>query len=212
MLTLNVYSKEGKIVGERTLPSEIFGIPPNDKVIYEAIKMYQSNQRQGSASTKTRGEVRGGGRKPWRQKHTGRARAGSIRSPIWVGGGTTFGPKSRDYHYRIPKKKLNLALLSTISYKVKEGKILLLDEFEFTEPHTKLFYEMIKMLGLVSKRRVLFAPQTIKTNAYLSGRNIKNVEFKSAKDINALDIAKTDVLVFPLDGLDAFIERVSSAK
>lgn len=209
MLKLKVYSKEGEVVGEETLPPEIFEIQPNDEVIYEAIKMYQANERQGTAKTKTRGEVKGGGKKPWRQKHTGRARAGSIRSPIWVGGGTIFGPRPRNYHYKMPHKKLKLALLSAISYKAKEGKILLLNELDFSEPRTKLFYSMLQALGLTSKKNILFAPQTIKPNTLLSGRNIKNVNFKRAQDINALDVAKADILVLPLDGLSAFVKRLA---
>jgi large subunit ribosomal protein L4 len=211
-LTLNVYSQKGDIVGKKTLPSVVFGVKPNDNVIYEAIKMYQANQRQGTLSTKTRGEVRGGGRKPWRQKGTGRARVGSIRSPLWRGGGVIFGPKPRNYHYRIPQKKLKLALLSTISYKVREGRLLLLDNLDFPQPRTKLFSSMLQALGLGSKKKVLFTSKTITPNTKLSGRNIKSVSLKPAKDIHALDIAKADVVVFSLDGVDEFISRIKGEK
>ncbi|MBI4722063.1 MAG: 50S ribosomal protein L4 [Candidatus Stahlbacteria bacterium] len=209
MAKLNIYSKEGKIIGEKELPAEIFEIEPNKEVIYEAIKMYQANKRQGTANTKTRGKVEGSGRKPWKQKHTGRARSGSIRSPIWVGGGTVFGPATRSYYYRMPQKKLKLALLSTMAYKLKESKILILDEIEFAEPKTKLFCTLLQAMGLTSKKEILFVPQKVNQNTYLAGRNIKNVNFKRASDINALDVAKADVVVFPLNGLEAFIERVS---
>ncbi len=208
MIKLNIYSKDGKIVGERELPAEVFEIEPNDEVIYEAIKMYQANKRQGTANTKTRGKVQGSGRKPWKQKHTGRARAGSIRSPIWRGGGTVFGPTTRSYYYRMPHKKLKLALLSTMAHKVKESKMLILNEIEFAEPRTKLFCELLRAIGLTTKKEVLFVPQTISQNTYLAGRNIENVNFKRASDINALDVAKANMVIFPLDGLEAFIERV----
>ena len=208
MLKLNVYSKEGKVVNEKTLPPEIFEIKPNEEVIYEAVRMYQANKRQGTVSTKTRAEVRGGGKKPWRQKHTGRARAGTRSSPIWRGGGIVFGPKPRDYYYRIPDKKLRLALLSAISYKAKEGKIILLSDLSFSEPRTRLFVAMLQVLGLSSKKRILFSPQKLEPNVYRSGRNIKNTNFTSAKDLNVFDVVQTDVMVFPLDGLEAFIKRM----
>jgi len=207
MLELNVYSKEGKVVGEKTLPPEIFGIKPNDEVLYEAVRMYQANKRQGTASTKTRAEVRGGGKKPWRQKHTGRARAGSIRSPLWPGGGIIFGPKPRDYYYRIPHKKLKLAFLSALSHKAKEGKILLLSSISFPEPHTKLFVAMLQALGLDSKKNILFSSQKLEHNAYLSGRNIRNINFALVRDVNTLDIIKADIIVLSLDGLDALVQR-----
>ncbi|MCK4306644.1 50S ribosomal protein L4 [candidate division WOR-3 bacterium] len=211
MLKLNVYSKEGKVVDEKTLPPEIFEMKLNEEVIYEAVRMYQANKRQGTVSTKTRAEVRGGGRKPWRQKHTGRARAGTRSSPIWRGGGIVFGPKPRDYYYRIPHKKLRLALLSAISYKAKEGKIILLSDLSFPEPRTQKFVGMLQALGLSSKKRILFSPQKLEPNVYLSGRNIKNTNFTSAKDLNVFDVVKTDVMVFPLDGLEAFMKRMQPA-
>jgi large subunit ribosomal protein L4 len=207
MLKLNVYSKEGKIVGEEVLPSEVFELEPHDEAIYEAIKMYQANQRQGNASTKTRGLVRGGGRKPWKQKHTGRARAGSRRSPIWVGGGVVFGPRPRDYHYRMPRKKLKVALLSAVAHKAKDGGILLLNELDFSEPKTKPFSAMLQALGLASAKNALFAPMTVDKNVCLAGRNIKSVSLKAAEDINTFDVARASVLVFPLTGLEAFVKR-----
>ncbi len=207
MLKLNVYSKEGKIIGEKVLPPEIFEIKANDETIYEAVRMYQANKRQGTASTKTRRDVRGGGKKPWKQKHTGRARAGTRSSPIWRGGGITFGPKPRDYYYRIPDKKLRLAILSAVSYKAKEGKIVLLANIDFSEPRTQLFVTMLQALGLYSKKKILFSTQKLEQNAYLSGRNIENIQFTLAKDLNTLDIVKRDIIVFSLDGLETFMKR-----
>lgn len=201
MLKFKVYSREGNVVGEQTLLPEIFGIEPNDKVIYEAIRMYQANKRQGTASTKKRSEVRGGGRKPWIQKHTGRARAGTIRSPLWPGGGIVFGPKPRDYSYKIPKKKLKLAFKSALSYKAKDGKILLFDKFEFPEPKTKLFANMLKTLGLDSKKAILFVHLKEDSNFYKGGRNIKNVNFRCVNSFSTLDVVGADTLVFSLESL-----------
>lgn len=204
MLELNLYSIKGKIVGQKGLPDKMFKIEPNDSVIYEAVRMYRSNKRSGTASTKTKGEVRGGGRKPWRQKHTGRARAGSIRSPLWPGGGTTFGPKPRDYYYRIPHKKLKLAFFSSLSYKAKEGKIILVDKLTFPEPKTKLFKAMLGALGLDSfPKNILFVSAKIDDKFHKAGRNIKGMLFKDAKSLNAYDVLCSDTIVFSSDGLES---------
>lgn len=207
MIKLKVYSQNGEIVGEKELPNKIFEVEPNDIAIYEAIKMYQANKRQGTASTKTRIEVRGGGRKPWPQKHIGRARAGSIRSPLWRGGGVTFGPKPRNYHYRIPKKILKLALFSVLSYKARDGEIMLLDKINFEYAKTKLFIQMMKDLGLDFNKKVLFVPDKVDEKVYKSGRNIKNVYFKNAMELNALDSANAHLIIFTLDGLTTLEKR-----
>ena len=164
--------------------------------------MYQANKRQGTASTKTRAEVSGGGRKPWPQKHTGRARAGSIRSPLWRHGGVVFGPKPRDYHYTIPKKKKRKALFVALSYKAKEGDILLLQDLKFDTIKTRLFYDMLVTLGLNDKK-VLFVLDKMDKNIYLSGRNIPGVNFGLMPGINALDVLNSKVVVFTLPALDA---------
>jgi len=204
MIELNVYSQDGKIVGKDRLPQELFDIEPNDVVLYEAVRMYMANKRRGTASTKTRAEVRGGGRKPWRQKHTGRARAGSIRSPIWVGGGIAFGPKPRDYSYTIPEKKRRLALMSALSYKVKEGKILLLDKLDIPAPKTRIFYEMLLSLGWSRGKKYLFLLDKIDDTTYKAGRNIKGVSFKDPSLLNALDVLSQDTLLFTVEGLKKF--------
>ena len=210
MIELNVYSQDGKIVGKDYLPQELFDIKPNDVVLYEAVRMYMANKRRGTASTKTRAEVKGGGRKPWRQKHTGRARAGSIRSPIWVGGGIAFGPKPRDYSYTIPKKKRRLALMSALSYKVREGKILLLDKLDIPAPKTRIFHEILLSLGWSKGKKFLFLLDKIDDTVYKAGRNIKGVSFKDAGSLNALDVLNQDTLLFTLGGLKKFKEVFSA--
>lgn len=217
MYELNVYSKDGKIVGKEKLPDEIFGMKEIEKsrcigkatlaLLNEAVRFYQASKRMGTASTKTRGEVRGGGRKPWRQKGTGRARAGSRRSPIWVGGGITFGPKPRDYRYHFSKKKKRLALFSALSIKAKQGKILLLDKLNMKNIKTKLFQKILYAIGLNKEKRCLFLPAVVKENVYKSGRNIRGIEFKSSISLNALDVMTFNTLVFTIDGLKAFVTR-----
>jgi large subunit ribosomal protein L4 len=209
MIELNVYSQDGKIVGKDSLPEKLFGVKPNDVVLYEAVRMYMANKRRGTASTKTRAEARGGGRKPWRQKHTGRARHGSIRSPIWVGGGIVFGPKPRYYSYTIPRKKRRLALMSALSYKVREGKILLLDKLEITVPKTRTFHEILLSLGWSKGKKFLFLLDKIDDTIYKAGRNILGVGFKYVGSLNALDVLSQDTLLFTLEGLKKFKERFS---
>lgn len=212
MIELNVYNQNGEIVGKRRLPSEIFEIKPNDVVIYEAVCMYQANKRQGTASTKTRAEVSGGGRKPWPQKHTGRARAGSIRSPLWRHGGVVFGPKPRDWHYWIPKKKRRLALFSALSYKAKAGKIILVDKIEISEPRTKTFKKIMENLGLYEDgKKKLFLFDRWDDNVRKSGRNIEGVMFGLVPGINALDVLLADTVVFTLPALDK-LEEVYCAR
>ncbi len=213
MYELNIYSKDGKIVGKEKLPDEIFGsgrglVNQTTTLLNEAVRFYQASKRMGTASTKTRGEVRGGGRKPWRQKGTGRARAGSRRSPIWVGGGITFGPKPRDYTYHFSKKKKRLALFFALSIKAKQGKILLLDKLDMKNIKTKLFQKIVHNIGLNKEKRCLFLLSVVKENVYKSGRNIRGIEFKDSISLNALDVMTFNTLVFTTDGLKAFVTRV----
>ena len=150
MAKVQVFNQTGKKTKEIDAPKEVFSYPVKEHLIYEAVVNYRSNQRRGTASTKTRAEVRGGGRKPWRQKGTGRARAGSNRSPIWRKGGVVFGPKYRDYTYNIPKKARRNALKSALSMKLEENKILVLESLEFKEPKTKEGIKLLQNLELES--------------------------------------------------------------
>ena len=208
IMQVNVYSKDGGIVGKRELPVSIFKQKINEILISEVLRAYMANARQGTASTKKRGEVRGGGRKPWRQKHTGRTRAGSIRSPIWKGGGVTFGPKPRDYNIDIPKKKKSLALLSSLSLMAKKGNILVIDEIAIEHPKTKIFYDILKNLGFKESTKLLFTLEKTDRSIYKSGRNIPGVSFSTANDLNALAVLSADTIVFTLNGLLAVEERL----
>lgn len=206
-MEVKVYSRDGNIVGKEELPPSLFGQRVNDILISEVIRAYRANARQGTVSTKKRGEVSGGGRKPWRQKHTGRARAGSIRSPIWRGGGVVFGPKPRDYTINILKKKRRLALLSSLSLMAEKGKVLVVDEIVMDSPNTKRFYSILTNLGIKDGTKVLFTLDTTDENLYKSGRNIPGVSFTTSYNLNGLMVLSTDVVIFSLKGLGALKER-----
>jgi len=188
---LSINGEEKKKV---TLPSSIFSIKPNDSVLYQVIRMYNANKRQGTASTKGRSEVRGGGRKPFKQKHTGRARAGSIRSPIRRGGGVVFGPKPRDYSFKVPKKVKRLAIRSAFSLKREENALKVVENFDLDEPKTKKIFEIIGNWGL-SKKKVLLLVEKYSLNVFLAARNLPLVKVSLAKDANAYDILNSEVLV-----------------
>src|SRR5690606_16348771 len=195
-------NQSGSKVGEIELNDSIFGIEPNKKILFEAIIMQRASSRQGSHKVKTRSEVRGGGRKPWRQKGTGRARQGSIRAPHWRGGGTVFGPTPRSYGYKLPKKVRRLAVKSALSTKVGEENVTVLETLTFDAPKTKEFVEVLKNLSIEDK--VLVVLDTIDKNVALSARNIPGVTVIGAKDINSLDLIAHDQIIFT----KAAIEKV----
>ncbi|NLN29507.1 MAG: 50S ribosomal protein L4 [Firmicutes bacterium] len=200
-----VYNMEGNQVGEIELSDEIFGTEVNEPLLHQAIVAYEANRRQGTASTKTRGEVRGGGRKPWRQKGTGRARHGSIRSPIWVGGGVVFGPKPRSYRQALPRKVRRAALKSALSAKVKAGDLIVLDQLSLPEIKTKRMAEVLKAVGASDKALVVMAQPD--RNVELSARNLPGVALRPARGINAYDVLKYRTLVITKDGV-AQVEEV----
>jgi len=189
---LNVYDIEKNKVSEIELSDSIFGVEIHEALIYEVVKMQMAARRLGTSSTKGRSDVRGGGRKPWRQKGTGRARVGTIRSPIWRGGGVTFGPKPRDYSFRVPKKMRKAALISALSMKAKEDRILILRDFPMEEIKTKKFKEVMDRFGLKS---VLFVLD--KSNPVLekSSRNLKEIKIMRTEGVNVYDLLKYDSLV-----------------
>ncbi len=194
-MKLEVYKIDGTKSGEYVeLRPDIFEIKPNDHAIYLAVKAYLANQRQGTHKTKTRGEVRGGGRKPWPQKHTGRARAGSIRSPLWVGGGTVFGPVPRDYSLDLPKKVKQLARKSALSYKAKDEQIIVVEDFTFEEPKTKKMVEILKAFNLLNKKVLLLTPNT-DLNVYKSGRNIPGLNILEAYKASTYDILNNQAIL-----------------
>ncbi|MBF4500964.1 MULTISPECIES: 50S ribosomal protein L4 [Savagea] len=193
MPKVSVLSQTGSAVGELELNEAVFGIEPNEAVLYDAIIQQRASLRQGNHKVKGRGEVSGGGRKPWRQKGTGRARQGSIRSPQWVGGGVVFGPTKRSYSYQFPKKVRRLALLSALSSKVQAEELVVVDQFAFDAPKTKEFVKVLEALS-VNKKALIVTADLDETVA-LSARNIPGVSVVTATGINVLDIVSHDYLV-----------------
>jgi large subunit ribosomal protein L4 len=204
MANVAVLNMAGAQVGTIELNDAIFGIEANEHVMHLAVVQYLANQRQGTQSTKTRAEVRGGGRKPYRQKGTGRARQGSIRSPQWVGGGVVFAPKPRDYSFKLNKKVKKLALQSALSVKAVENKIIVLDNLDLGEVKTK---EMAKVLGNINAGKALIVMEGSNKNAILSARNIPEVKTASVNTINTYDILKYNTLVVTKEAV-AKIEEV----
>ncbi|WP_143416238.1 50S ribosomal protein L4 [Geobacillus sp. E263] len=188
-----LYNQSGETIGEIELNDSVFGIEPNKHVLFEAVIMQRASLRQGTHKTKNRAEVSGGGRKPWRQKGTGRARQGSIRAPQWRGGGTVFGPVPRSYSYKLPKKVRRLAIKSALSSKVLENNIVVLDNLTLEAPKTK---EMVKILNNLSvDRKALIVTDDVNENLTLSVRNIPGVTVVTANGINVLDVLNHDKLV-----------------
>jgi large subunit ribosomal protein L4 len=188
-----LFNQGGSQVGDIELNESVFGIEPNKQVLFEAVLMQRASLRQGNHKVKNRSEVAGGGRKPWRQKGTGRARQGSIRSPQWRGGGTVFGPVPRSYSYKLPKKVRRLAIKSALSSKVAEENILVLEALAFDAPKTKEFVNVLKGLSVNSKTLVVTAG--LDENVALSARNIPGVTVVPANGINVLDVIGHDKLV-----------------
>ncbi|MER2117328.1 MAG: 50S ribosomal protein L4 [Enterococcus casseliflavus] len=193
MPKVTLFNQTGSQVGDIELNESIFGIEPNNHVLFEAIIMQRASLRQGTHKVKNRSEVRGGGRKPWRQKGTGRARQGSIRSPQWRGGGAVFGPVPRSYSYKLPKKVRRLAIKSALSTKVVEENILVLEALSFDAPKTKEFANVLK--GLSINAKTLVVTDGLDENVALSARNIPGVTVVTASGISVLDVLGHDKLV-----------------
>ena len=198
MLKVDVLDMKGKKVKDIELNENVFGVDVNDIVVHTALVNYLANQRQGTGSTKTRAEVRGGGRKPWRQKGTGRARQGSIRAPQWMKGGIALGPKPRSYKYAIPKKMRKLALKSVLTSKVEEKELIVVDKLELKEIKTK---EMVKVLNNLNTKKTLIVLSEKNLNVQASARNIENVKTTLVNTINVFDLLKYDNLVVTEDAI-----------
>ena len=192
MANVSVYNIEGKEVGSIELNDEVFGVEVNEHLVHMAVVNQLANNRQGTQSAKTRSEVSGGGRKPWRQKGTGHARQGSTRAPQWTGGGIVFAPKPRDYSFKMNKKEKRIALLSALSSKVADNKIVVLDAFNLDEVKTKKFAEVMSNLK-VDKALVVIEGEN--KNVVLSGRNIPTVKVSATNEINTYDVLKYETLV-----------------
>ena len=197
MPKVDVYSVDGKKLKSMELNEAVFGIEPNEAVVHSVLTNYLANQRQGTQSTKTRAEVRGGGRKPWRQKGTGRARQGSIRAPQWIKGGIALGPKPRSYKYRVNRKEKQLAIRSLLSSKVLDNTLVVVDKFDFTEIKTKQVATAMKNLKVEGKTLIMLANGN--ENVQKSARNIEGVKTSSVNTINVYDLLKYKNLVITLD-------------
>ena len=197
MPKIEVYSIEGKKVSDVELKEEVFGIEPNETIVHSVLVNYMANQRQGTQSTKTRSEVSGGGRKPWRQKGTGRARQGSIRAPHWVGGGIALGPKPRSYKYRVNKKERRLAIRSVLSSKVLEKELVVVDKIDFKEIKTKNMVNALNKLKVEGKTLIVLPEKN--ENVQKSARNIEGVKTSLVNTINVYDLLKYKNLVLTLD-------------
>ena len=197
MPKIDVYDIKGKKVSDVELAENIFGIEPNTAIVHSVLVNYLANQRQGTQSTKTRAEVSGGGRKPWRQKGTGRARQGSIRAPQWIKGGIALGPKPRKYNYTVNKKEKRLAIKSILSSKVLEKELTVVDKLELKEIKTKTMQKALTDLKVEGKTLIVFPEKN--DNVYMSSRNIKGVKTIILNNINVFDLLKYTNLILPLD-------------
>ncbi len=204
-MKVQVFDNSGKKVKEISAPKEVFDTPVNEHLIYEAVINFRANQRQGTAATKTRAMVRGGGRKPWRQKGTGRARAGSTRSPLWRSGGVTFGPQPRDYSYRMPRKARRQALKSVLAAKLADEQLIVLESLELTEPRTK---EGVKLMSSLKLDSALLVDSHTNKNLILATRNLPKVKAVDQNQLTVYDVLDHKVLVISQPAFDSLMERL----
>jgi len=205
-LSIPIYDLQGKVVDNYKMDKTVFDGSVNKGLLYQVVLMYNANKRQGTADTKTRGEVSGGGKKPWRQKGTGRARAGSNRSPLWRGGGVIFGPHPRDYHYDLPKKIKRLAFISSLNAKMNDSTWIGLETVAIDEPKTKKFKAITDALKLTG--RSLFVLDNVDNNAKLASRNLQGVAVKSYREFNTMDVLHCNTLVMSKAAIDKLSERI----
>jgi len=201
-MEIPVYSKEGEKIDNLQLDDKKFGGPVRKKLLRDAVIMYEANKRQGTASTKTKGEVAGGGRKPWTQKHTGRARAGSIRSPLWKGGGVSHGPKPRDYSFAIPKKARKLALYTALSAKARDNELVVIDDLNFDIPKTKQMVGILKALNMDNSSCLIVIPRVNET-VWKSARNIPSVKVMTSTELNAYEVLKPKKVLLTKEALSS---------
>jgi large subunit ribosomal protein L4 len=200
MPVVELKDRNNNIIGKINLRDEVFGLQVKPAVLHEGVTNYLANQRQGTHATKTKGLVRGGGRKPFKQKHTGRARAGSNRSPLWRGGGTTFGPQPRDYSYDLPKKVKRIAVKTALSIKISESAITVIDGFSLTQPKTKDMVTTLKNLGFEGEKVLIVTPE--KDEAVIrSARNIPGVRVVRVSDLNSYDVIVSNKLLMTKDAV-----------
>lgn len=204
---MQVYKKDGSKISKMKLNDTVFGITPNEDVVYRAVQSELTNSRQGTHSAKSRGMVRGGGRKPFKQKGRGVARAGTIRSPLWRGGGTVFGPQPHGYSYKMPRKMKLLARRSILSYKANNDGLIILDEISVAEPKTKEFMKILNELNIADKKVTVLLGDS-RTSVFLAGRNIPNVAILEAKDASTYDLIDCDVILAEKSGVDVLTKQL----
>lgn len=204
MAKINILNIKGEKVKDYSLSKEVFGITPNDAVLYDAITLTRNSLRQGTHSTKTRSEVSGGGRKPWKQKGTGRARHGSIRSPQWVGGGIVFGPKPRSYDKKMNRKERRLALRSAFAYKAINKELIVLENFVPESNKTKDM--LVTLENLKATKNILIVVSELNDNLVLATRNISNVSLLQVEEVSTLDVVSADSLIITEDALKTIEE------
>lgn len=208
-MNLNVLKIDGSSAGSIELPDEVFGIEPNVAVMHQAVKMYLANQRQGTHKTKTRAEVRGGGRKPWKQKGRGTARAGSTRTGVWVGGGNIHGPIPRDYSQAMPKKMRQLARRSALSLKAQSNELVVVEDLGFSEIKTKPFAQMLKAINAGGRKAVVLMGSQ-NENVLRSARNIARCQVLQATDASTYDLLNNQVLVLERSSVEALINQLGN--
>jgi large subunit ribosomal protein L4 len=195
MATANVYEQNGSKAGTVDLPKSLFEAEVNEFVVHEVVVAYLANQRQGTVNTKERSDVRGGGKKPWRQKGTGRARAGTIRSPLWRGGGTTFGPHPRDHRLKVNRKTKRVALKSSLTARAKDGDIMVIKTMDFSTPKTKVFASLLKSLEAYPRKKALVVVDKADTATLKSVRNLAGVRLALASDVHTYDVVWADKIL-----------------
>jgi large subunit ribosomal protein L4 len=204
-MEFEVVSREGTSSGKIDLPDDVFNVKANKHLMHEAVRSFLANRRQGTSSTKGRSEVRASGRKPWRQKGLGRARAGTAASPIWVGGGVAHGPKPRDYGFSLPKKARRLAIKGALSAKAREGGLKIVESLTIGEPKTKKAVELIRSLG-VGGMKCLFVLSEKSDDLIRATNNIPGVKTTTARDVNIYDVLNSDAILIDKDAVGAIVE------
>ena len=207
MATIDIKTAEGKVASTAELADSVFGIEPNVPVMHQVVRMQRASWRAGMHDTKTRGQVRGGGKKPWRQKGTGRARQGTIRAPHWRGGGVVFGPHPRDYSFKVNKKEIKLAIRSALSAKLADGQLIVVDKFDFEKPCTKDAVAVLKALEVEGRCTIVVNDENV--NAFLSFRNIPTVDIVPSGDENVYELLDNKFLIFEEEALRKLEEAMA---
>ncbi|MCI0496646.1 50S ribosomal protein L4 [candidate division KSB1 bacterium] len=209
-MELEVYKTDGMSSGGSVaLPKEIFEVAPNNHLVYQDVRREMTNKRQGTASSKNRANVRGGGKKPWRQKGRGTARAGTTRSPLWVGGGRVFGPQPRNYEFNLPKKMKRQARVSAYAHKAQQNSVMVIEDFKLQQPKTKEIFQILKNLKL-QKKKVLLLTSEYDPLAVRAGRNIPNLTIRMASDVSTYDILNCETLLIQQNAIEKITEVCST--